>query len=151
MQDSYHLSVPWARPVFSTDSTLIMQEARTLKHNNVHNGVWHGRGDILVIGSQVVFSPNGLADPALNRPRRYPSWRKTCKVELPTEPVFLDTGVDHAWTGEVPQIQHLPLISRWSSTSWLCTWIISREERDAVERCVERAMDGLRSVSASFP
>ncbi|XP_024401717.1 uncharacterized protein [Physcomitrium patens] len=90
----------------------LCQEARTLKHNNVHNGVWHGRGDILVIGSQVVFSPNGLADPALNRPRRYPSWRKTCKVELPTEPVFLDTGVDHAWTGEVPQIQHLPLISR---------------------------------------
>lgn len=91
----------------------LCQEARTLKHNNVHNGVWHGRGDILVIGSQVVFSPNGTADLALNPSRRYPPWRKKPEVETPTEPVSLETGTEHSWTGEVSQIQHLPLIQRW--------------------------------------
>lgn len=87
-----------------------MQEARTLKHNNVHNGVWHGRGDILVIGSQVVFSPNGTSDLALSGMRRPPSWKKmTCKVEVPTEPVASETGGDHSWTS---QAQEFPLITR---------------------------------------
>lgn len=103
--------IPWTCS-FSADRTLMIQEARTLKHNNVHNGVWHGRGDILVIGSQVVFSPNGTADLALNPSRRYPPWRKKPEVETPTEPVSLETGTEHSWTGEVSQIQHLPLIQR---------------------------------------
>lgn len=84
----------------------LCQEARTLKHNNVHNGVWHGRGDILVIGSQVVFSSNGAADLALNAMRRHPSWRKsTSKIEVPIEPPSLETG-DHSWTEQLPLITH---------------------------------------------
>lgn len=83
-----------------------MQEARTLKNNNVHNGVWHGRGDILVIGSQVVFSPNCAADLALNGLRRPTPWRKTMsKIEMPIEPAALETG-DHSWTEQLPLIKH---------------------------------------------
>jgi len=58
---------------FPTEEVLIMHEARTLQYNNVHNGVWHGHDDILIISSQVVFSPNGATDLALisaiKRPR----------------------------------------------------------------------------------
>ena len=72
----------------------------------MHNGVWHGRGDILVIGSQVVFSPKGAADLALNGMRRHPSWRKMpSKIEVPIEALSLETG-DHCWTEQLPLIKH---------------------------------------------
>lgn len=28
----------------------VMQESKTLEINNVHDGIWHGRGDTLCIG-----------------------------------------------------------------------------------------------------
>ena len=83
-----------------------LQEARTLKSNNVHNGVWHGRGDIMVIGSQVVFAPNSANLP-LTGHRRLPSWRKPVPK---LEETVQESNVEHAWTSQSTQVQILPLI-----------------------------------------
>jgi Cys-rich protein (TIGR01571 family) len=95
----------------------LCQEARTLKTNNVLNGQWYGRGDILVIGSQVLFTPAGTTQLSPAAYQRFSPWQKhpASKTDQPlaavTTPSTSDPEIGHSWSCHaLHQQQSLPLL-----------------------------------------
>jgi len=94
-----------------------VQEARTLKTNNVLNGQWYGRGDILVIGSQVLFTPAGTTQLSPAAYQRFAPWQKhpASKTDQSlvavTTPSTSDPEIGHSWSSHaLHQQQSFPLL-----------------------------------------
>lgn len=90
-----------------------VQEARTLKSNNVLNGKWHGRGDILVIGSQVLFTPAGTTQLSPAALQKFSPLRKLLtKVDKPlaVNASTSDPEAGHSWSSHTVHQQSLPLL-----------------------------------------
>ncbi|KAH9576394.1 hypothetical protein CY35_01G158900 [Sphagnum magellanicum] len=91
----------------------LCQEARTLKSNNVLNGKWHGRGDILVIGSQVLFTPAGTTQLSPAALQKFSPLRKLLtKVDktLAVKASTSDPEAGHSWSSHTVHQQSLPLL-----------------------------------------
>ena len=81
---------------------LIVQESRTLEMNNVQDGVWHGRGDTICVGS---FGEGSKEFSALQKLSLLPT--------ISPEHIIIDrasNGSNHAWNADARQSK--PLVSQ---------------------------------------
>jgi hypothetical protein len=108
--------------LIETPWLVCVQEARTLKTNNVLNGQWYGRGDILVIGSQVLFAPAGTTQLSPAAYQRFSPWQKhpasktDQSLAAVTIPSTSDPEIGHSWSSHaLHQQQSFPLLQYWKS------------------------------------
>ena len=87
---------------------LIVQESRTLEMNNVQDGVWHGRGDTICVGS---FGEGSKEFFALQKPSLLPT--------VSPEYIIMDrasSASSHSWNMDARQSEPLVLSAQSGQT-----------------------------------